>query len=187
MESIIDRSVEAYNQHKNLKRAAIDVGIPLSTLYCYLKRAGVSVCGDKSRYGSDTDRFAAKAEKEFMRIVPFAHNMNASQFQSKLDFTVGDWGVDVKASRLRSAGPTSKTTRWAFSIKKQEFVADFFVCFGFDEEGSKVEKILLVPGEVCRMYSAVSLSHQGGKWSDYEVTELELHEFFEQIADVTKA
>ena len=40
-----------------------------------------------------------------------AEDMNIVQFQSKMDFMVGAYGVDVKASRLRSAGARSKTLR----------------------------------------------------------------------------
>ncbi|MDG4870278.1 hypothetical protein P8631_19990, partial [Guyparkeria sp. 1SP6A2] len=85
---------------------------------------GEPVTGDKLRYGSDTDRFAARAERKFNELVPFAMSQNEKKFQSKVDFMVGDSTIDVKAANL-------KNNRWSFSLKKQENIADFFVCFAF--------------------------------------------------------
>lgn len=98
-----ERSVEAYQRHKNLKLAANELGIAWQTLYVHLRKAGVAVTGDKTRYGSDTDRLAAKAEDMFEALVPGAVNHNREQWQPKVDFTVGAVAVDVKASRLTKA------------------------------------------------------------------------------------
>ena len=184
--AVINRSVEAYKRHHNMRLASREIGIPLSTLYVHLKRAGVAVVGDKSKYGTDKDRFACKAEREFERIIPSAENQNKVKFQSKIDFMIGEYSVDVKASRLRSSGCGANVLRWAYSVKKQEFCADFFVCFGFDNAGLKLENILLIPGEVARMYATISVSPRGGKWLDYQVTEQELHDFFVQMMEIPK-
>lgn len=184
--NIINRSVGAYKKYLNMRLASREIGIPLSTLYLHLKRAGVAIIGDKSRYGTESDKLAARAEKEFMKIVPFAKNMNSVKFQSKVDYMVGEYSIDVKASRLRNAGAKTKSQRWSFSLKKQELIADFFVCFAFDTTGEEIRKVLLIPGEVCRMYSSLSLSQDYGKWSDYEVTEQELHDFFVQMTSIPK-
>lgn len=183
--NILNRSVNAYKKHLNMRLASREIGIPLSTLYVHLKRAGVAVIGDKSRYGSDTDRFATKAEREFERIVPSAQNQNKVKFQSKIDFMVGNYSIDVKASRLHGDN-SGKNTRWMYSIKKQEFCADFFVCFGFNKAGLELISILLIPGEIARMYTTVSTSPRGGKWSEYEVTEKELHDFFIEMVKIPK-
>lgn len=49
---------DAYEKHKNLKLAAEELGIKWQYLYVILRKEGVAVCGDKSRYGSDKDRLA---------------------------------------------------------------------------------------------------------------------------------
>src|SRR5690606_17303781 len=137
--------------------------------YVHLRKAGEPVVGNKLKYGSETDRLAAKAEQIFLDLVPFAVDQNTRQFQSKVDFLVGSLGVDVKAARLR---PHSiKSSRWMFSIKKQEAIADFFVCFGFDEKAERVISALLVPGEIARKHTTISLSERGGKWADYLIRE----------------
>ena len=92
--------VESYSRLKNLKLVGKEVGMPFQSVYLVLRKAGVSVTGDKSRYGSETDRLAAGAEREFMSLVPDAKNMNEVQFQSKIDFDVHGVTVDVKSSRL---------------------------------------------------------------------------------------
>ena len=51
-----------YEKHKNLKLAANELGVKWQTLYVQLRNRGVPITGDKSRYGSDKDRLAARAE-----------------------------------------------------------------------------------------------------------------------------
>lgn len=169
--------IDAYTKHKHLKLAANDVGIPWQTVYVHLKRAGVSVTGDKLRYGSDTDRTAAVAEQHFLHLVPSATDQNAAKFQSKVDFLIHGFGVDVKASRLHGAG-AGKSKKWMFSVKKQEAVADFFVCFAYTEDLQKVVRTLLIPGELARHHTSISLPEHGGKWSDYEIEPESLAQFF---------
>ena len=141
--------IESYSRLKNLKLVGLELGIPWQTVYVHLRAAGVPVTGDKSRYGSDTDRLAAKAEAIFSTLVPSALNQNEHQFQAKVDFMVGAYSVDVKCSRLLRG-------RWSFSLKKQELIADFFVCFAFNDDGTY--RVLAIPGEVCRYLQTISLS-----------------------------
>ena len=165
--------IESYSRLKNLKLAGLELGIPWQTVYVHLRAAGVPVTGDKSRYGSDTDRLAAKAETIFSTLVPNAENQNDHQFQAKVDFMVNGYSVDVKASRLRNG-------RWAFSLKKQELIADFFACFAFNDDDTY--RTLLVPGEVCRYLQTISLSAvTHTKWWDYEIGADELRSFFDQV------
>lgn len=178
---ITERCIHAYAAHKNLKLAAHDVGIPWQTVYVHLRRAGIPVTGDKLRYGSDSDRLAAKAEKLFLSHVPSANDENNKKFQSKVDFYVADFGIDVKASRKRQHGAQPSTNRWMFSIKKQEAIADFFVCYGFDSDGEELEQTLLIPGEITRRYTTISVPISGGKWLDYAIDPYSLSEFFESI------
>lgn len=173
------RCVDAYRQHKNLKVAASQVGIPWQTVYVHLRKAGEPVIGDKLKYGSDTDRLAARAEQQFLNWVPFADDQNTHQYQSKVDFLIGDFGVDVKASRLKRSGKNS--SRWMYSVKKQHAVADFFVCLGFDELGDQVESTILVPGEIARKHTTISHSCNGGKWADYLINPAELAPFFRAL------
>lgn len=176
--SIQEQCITAYRQHRNLKRAAGDVGIPWQTVYVHLRRAGEPVTGDKSRYGSDSDKLAAKGEQLFQSLVPGATNHNERQFQSKLDFSVRGYGVDVKISTLRLSSKACKVRRWAFCTKKQEMAADFVVCFGIAEDGESLAKTLLIPGEIIRKYMTISISEAGGKWDDYSVEAGELDAFF---------
>lgn len=180
MTDITTRCIAAYEQHKHLKLAANDVGIPWQSVYVHLRKAGVPVTGDKLKYGSETDRLASRAEQNFLRLVPDAKDQNTRQFQSKVDFLVFGLGVDVKASRLHSAG-AGVSKRWAFSVKKQEAVADFFVCFAYAEDSDSVQHTLLVPGEIARKHTTISLPVRGGRWRDYEVPPEDLSSFFSNL------
>lgn len=170
--------IDAYRKHRNLKLAAVDVGIPWQTVYVHLRSAGEPVMGDKLKYGSDKDRLAARGEQLFLSLVPKAQSHNETMFQSKIDFNVHGYGVDVKTSTLKFGHKACKLRRWAFSMKKQEMYADFFVCFGLNEQGDNLVKALLIPGEVVRKYATVSLSERGGKWDDYSIEPADLNAFF---------
>ena len=148
---IQEKCVEAYRRHKHLLNTAKEIGIPWQTVYWHLGRAGEPVTGDKSRYGSETDRLAAKAEAMFKEMVPEAIDMNEKKFQAKHDFDVFSQKVDVKAATLRNAGKRSQHKRWAFSLKVQESTADFIVCFGFGVRDIP-EFCLLIPASLVRHY-----------------------------------
>ncbi len=172
---IEQRCVEKYREIRNLKLVGKALGIPWQKVYVNLRKCGEPVVGDKLKYGSETDRFAARAERKFSELVPFAVSQNEIKFQSKVDFMVGNQKVDVKAANL-------KLNRWAFSLKKQESIADFFVCFAFCESGEF--KTLLIPGDICRNHQTISLgNNNSSKWWDYEVSPDELSEFFILIRD----
>lgn len=165
-----ERCVAAYARLKNLKLVAAEVGVSWQTVYVHLRSRGVAVTGDKARYGSETDRLAARAEAEFQRLVPFANDQNKVAFQPKIDFVVLGYGVDVKcANKLRGS--------WMFSVKKQEFCADFIVCFCIDGEGYRT---LLLPGEIVRRYQTVRVT-PGGKWIVYECAAADLASFFRSL------
>lgn len=178
--------VEAYSHIKNLKLVGIELGIPWQSVYVYLKRAGVAVTGDKARYGSEKDRFAARAEKEFQRLVPAASDQNHVTFQAKVDFLVGLLGVDVKASLAHFGRADSQRRRWAFSMKKQERIADFVVCFAFHNDTTYA--VFLLPGEVIRNYQTISIPLSGNsKWLDYKIEPVELAPFFNSVMTVLAA
>ena len=121
------------------------------------------------------------AESEFKKIVPFADDQNALKFQSKFDFLVSGEKVDIKSSNLNIGCKNSTSKRWAFSIKKQEFCADFIVCFAFNGENYR---ILLIPGELVRNYQTISISETGkSKWLDYEIEKEDLYEFFKSMQE----
>lgn len=173
--------VTAYRNHRNLKLAAVDVGIPWQKVYIHLVEAGEPVTGDKLKYGSDSDKLAAKGEQLFLSFVPLAFDANSQKYQSKIDFLVFGRGVDVKTSTLRTSNKACRLKRWAFSLKKQEATADFFVCFCMDSDGMELVKALLIPGEIARKYQTISLSESGGKWDDFIVDPAELQEFFSSL------
>lgn len=176
--------VERYRELKNLKLVSDATGIPWQTVYTHLKRAGEPVTGDKQRYGSETDRLAARAERWFAATVPWAVDLNQERFQAKVDFRVGEATVDVKVARPR----TSKTgvLRWTWSLRKQVSIADHFVCLALvvADGDLHVSRVLLVPGDVARFHTAFGVSFDGtfkGKWSDYVITPSDLRDFFQGI------
>lgn len=182
LSEIMDDTIKAaYEKHMNLNLAAQELGIKWQTLYVKLRKLGVAVVGDKARYGSNTDRLAARAELEFKKLVPFAKDQNAIKFQSKFDFLVGQEKVDIKASGLNCGCKRFAAKRWAFSVKKQEFCADFIVCFATKDDGYR---IFLIPGELVRNYQTISIAENPAsksKWLQYEVTATDLTEFFKEL------
>jgi hypothetical protein len=185
MKGIQEAATESYGRLKNLKLVGQELGIPWQSVYVHLKQAGVAVTGDKARYGSDKDRLAAKAECEFKSLVHSALDNNEGKWQAKVDFVVGNVSVDVKASTLKISNKRCKVKRWAFSVKKQEFCADFIVCFCFYDSGYR---LLLLPGEIVRKYQTISISEESkGKWLDYEIEPSELNRFFEDINKIQKS
>lgn len=180
MVDIKKRCIESYSRLKNLKLVGQEVGIPWQTVYVHLKNAGVAVTGDKARYGTERDRLAAKAEKAFMELVPFAQDMNRRKFQSNIDFKVLGFGVDVKSANKKRSSPKAKTFNWCFSLKKQSITADFFVCFAYED--GEIKHSFLVPGEVARHYTSLSIAcATKGKWWDYEVDPKSLASFFRSL------
>ena len=170
---------EVYEKHKNLKLAADELGIKWPTLYARLKIQGVKVTGDKSRYGSSSDKLANMAEQEFLKLVPEAKNMNNVEWQSKFDMMVGDIRIDVKCSLPRKLQPhKSSTLSWAFSLKRQNFECDFMVCFGLNEDRS-VNKVIVIPHEFFNGLQTISVPiGRPSKWHEYTVEKEELRDFF---------
>jgi hypothetical protein len=176
---------EVYAKHKNLKLAASELGVKWQTLYCRLKAQGVAVTGDKLRYGSYRDKLGVYGERLFESIVPEAKNSNDNQFQSKVDFDVFGFKVDVKSSMPRQLNKRFAALSWSFSFKKQALYADFIVCFCLDETKA-IEHILLVPKEFFEGLQTVSVSRSGNsKWLDYAVAKEDLASFFQSLPKPT--
>lgn len=177
-----ERCVDLYRKYKNLKIVGSKLGIPWQTVYVILKRNNISVCGDKLRYGSNSDRLAAISERNFIDLVPNAINQNRKSFQSKIDFMVNGYGVDIKASNRKTVGKSNIST-WAFSIKKQEIIADFFVCFAMENENIKYT--LLIPSEISKNYSTIRIGDGKnsikGKWWDFIIDKNYLNDFFMKL------
>jgi len=172
---------EAYARHLNLKLAANDLKIPWQNLYVKLKNQGINVVGDKMKYGTDRDKLGALAEQYFKDIVPCATDMNKISFQSKYDFDVNGYKVDVKSSKPRQLNKRFSALSWSFSFKKQSMICDFFVCFCLSDQKS-IEKILLVPSEFFKGLQTISVSVEGfSKWSDYSIKQDELEQFFKSL------
>lgn len=169
---------EAYEKHKNLKLAALEIGIKWPTLYCRLKKQGVSVTGDKYRYGSAKDRLAVIAENEFCKIVPEAKNMNNVEWQSKFDMLVGDIKIDIKCSLPRKLQPhKSQTLSWSFSLKRQNFECDLIICFGLNEDRS-LNKLIVIPYEIFNGLQTISVPiGRPSKWHEYTVEKEDLRDF----------
>ena len=171
------RCAESYQRLKNLKLVGDELGMQWQSVYVHLRKAGIPVTGDKSRYGSDKDRLAARAEQEFQRLVPAAESQNVKQYQSKIDFKVGPLGVDVKSSNANPGLANGKYLRWSFSMKKQEMRADFIVCFGYHDDDTY--ELFLLPGEMIRKYATISIQVVGkSKWRDCQILPDDLLPFF---------
>jgi len=170
---------EAYEKHKNLKLAANEIGIKWQTLYYRLKKQGVQVTGDKSRYGSTSDKLAVIAENEFIKLVPESKNMNSVEWQSKFDIMIGKVKIDVKSSLPRKLQPNKTSTlSWAFSLKRQNFECDFMVCFGLNEDKT-INKILVIPYEFFNGLQTISVPiGRPSKWHEYTVDKDDIREFF---------
>ena len=174
--------IESYSKLKNLKLVGEETGIAWQQVYRILKRANVPVCGDKARYGSVTDRLAVHAEQMFKKAVPFAVDNNDEQWQSTVDFSVGNETIDIKASIIQDAYRNSKgkshSARWAYCISKQKDVADHFVLYALEKDKS-VRHVFLIPKEIATNSSSISIPESlKSKWADYEVKESELFDFF---------
>ena len=187
----IEEMTKCYDKHKNLKLAAKELGMVWQTLYWNLNKEGHAVTGDKSRYGSLTDKMARYGEELFKSLVPHAIDSNDTTFQAKVDFNVNGIPVDVKCSTKKDgykSNPNKNTSyRWAFSTKVQEDYAEYLVLFcmeGFDaSDYGDVEKILLIPKEFFKNKQSLSVSCIKSKWFDFEVSKEELQEFFELIGN----
>jgi len=173
---VTEECVESYRRLRSLKCVGAEIGIPWQTVYVHLRKAGEPVTGDKLHYGSDTDRLAARAEQYFADLVPFAKDMNLTKFQAKYDALVHGHRVDIKAARLLRGS-------WAFSLKKQQRIADFFVAFAYNEEGEQPLHVLLFPGDCVRHYSTIR-AVEGNRWWSYRLSESELTSFMDQLRDI---
>jgi len=168
-----------YEELPNIKLVANKTGIKWQTDYWYLKKDGVEVRGDKALYGSTKDRFAHKGEEYIQKILPSAINQNLYSFQPKIDFLIGDKSLEIKSSKLEA----TKVNRWAFSLKKQKKLADYFILLAFDSEGNDVIHHFMIPNELLtENLQTISISKNvtKSKWSDFLIPKEELIEFFEE-------
>jgi hypothetical protein len=153
--------------------------MPWQKIYSELRRAGEPVTGDKARWGSVTDKFAAKAEDVFQGLVPSAENMNKIQWQSKYDFALNGHKVDVKGATAKRSNKKTGARRFAFAFKKQIYTADFFVCFCFDDNKEVVVKTLLIPRDMIIDLQSLSVPESGkSKWLNFELDKSGLNDFF---------
>lgn len=180
--------VESYSRLKNLKLVEEETGIKWQTVYWHLKKAGVSVTGDKKRYGSSSDKLARDYEEYFKKIVPEAVDNNESQFQSTIDFYVGSLSVDVKVSRLQVSGVSRKgksfSSRWAYCISKQKDIADIFILFALDEN-ENVKHIFAIPNDIAVNHSTISIPvSMRSKWAEFEINQDDIREFVVSLGDI---
>lgn len=179
---------ESYSRLKNLKLVEQETGVKWQTVYWHLKREGVEVCGDKARYGSASDRVGLIGEQRFQRFVPFAEDNNSGKWQATVDFSIGSATVDAKTARLtpggRQPGGKSFSAKWSFCVSKQKDVADFFVLYALPEEGDEPEHVFLMPREIATAKATISIPRSlKSKWADYKVSETDLADFFQMVAE----
>lgn len=171
----IQEKIACYDRHQNIKLAATELGMKWQTLYYQLKKAGHKIIGNKAKYGSDKDKLASRAEQDFLSLIPYAKDMNQEKFQAHYDFEVKGLKVDVKASTLRKI--SKNQSRFCFSIKRQEMLADFVVCFCYNN--GEPDCCLLLPSEAIKYTQTISFT-KNGKWAEYQITPQELKEFFDE-------
>lgn len=170
--------IESYEKHKHLFTVSEEIGMPWQTVYWRLKRLGIQVTGDKERWGSVKDKFAAKGELLFSSLV-LCKNNNDNQFQSKVDFIVNGYFVDVKCSKKNKSNKKFTSERWMFSLKKQIESADFYVLFAYDANGDELLKTFLIPRDLISSIQTISIScNAKSKWSAFEVEKETLNDFF---------
>lgn len=174
--------IRAYDKYKNLKLAADEIGMKWQKLYTVLIKEGVKVTGDKARYGSASDRIAVIGEQIFKETIPEAIDNNNFKYQATIDFTVLDYTVDVKTSKLQHKTDKHKSTeRWAYCINKQKDIAEFFVFYALDDDLKPIH-IFLMPNEIVTTATSVSIpASKNSKWFDYEVTKEDLQDFFKSL------
>lgn len=171
----IQEKIACYDKHQNIKNAALELGLKWQTLYYQLKKAGHKIIGNKAKYGSDKDKLASRAEQEFLNLIPYAKDMNQEKFQAHYDFEVKGLKVDVKASTLKKISQNQQ--RYVFSIKRQEMLADFVVCFCYED--GELDDCLLLPKEAIKYTKTISFT-KGGKWAEYQITPQEIKAFFDE-------
>ena len=177
------KCIEAYRRHEHLGLAAEELGMKWQTLYWVLKKVGEPVKGNKSKHGSDKDKFAALAEAFFKQHVPFAKDMNKRDFQPKCDFECYGSYVEVKAAK-----PSPDLRNWCFSTRKQAYDADYFVCFGYSKEDFNLEACFIFPAEIVGGMQTLRVGRDAdgkpkGKWSPFEVSVSDLAEFFSNLRE----
>lgn len=183
MSAATETLISRYRELKNTKLVAAELGIAPATAYWRLRRAGEPVTGDKTRYGSDTDKLAARGERWFKRVIPWAEDQNHLGFQAKVDFIVGGQRVDVKTSRPKLT--KSGVITWAWSLRKQRGAVDHFVCIALSsrDDNPGVHTALLVPDAIAG--DTLRVSHDRialrGKWARAARSSSELRTFFQEI------
>ncbi len=179
--------VLSYRKHENLFEVSKALDIPWQTVYWKLKKLGEPVIGNKSRWGSPSDKFASKGEMEFHRLVPFAVDCNKNSFQAKVDFIVNGYSVDIKCSTPKQISSKTSVLSYAFHIKKQIRTADFWVLFGYSDDRSKIMNTYLVPRDMINKIQTITISIKGhSKWSAFEVNPDDLCDFFVNLGEKGK-
>lgn len=177
-----EQCIESYHKHEQLFAAAEELEIPWQTLYSRLRKAGFNVTGNKSKWGSVKDRFAAKGESEFKTLVPDAKDQNESKYQSKVDFIVYGMKVDVKSAKQKKSNSNYSGKRWAFSLKKQLEEADFYVLFCYNDDATVLEGCYLIPRDMIIGLQTISIPVSSkSKWHCFKIDEKTLADFFLQM------
>jgi hypothetical protein len=112
----------------------------------HLYKAGVTLTGDKLRYGCERDRQARKAELFVLSQLDGAIDHNAAQFQPKMDATYRGFRIEVKSSVLQHH---TGQLLLSFMVEKQPHLADLFVCVGYFRNDDDVPlAVYVVPGHL---------------------------------------
>ena len=181
---IVDKMISLYSEDQNLKIVASKLDIPWQTVYWWLKKEGISVTGNKSKYGCLKDRIGVIGENMFKEVFPDAVDQNKLSFQPEFDFLLKDFKLDVKTSfprDMKCRNSSGVKYRWGFNTRRQQ-EADFIIgyCLTGNVDDWKLEHIMLIPNEFLQEIQTISIScdqRTRSKWMDFKVEEHELIEF----------
>ena len=193
-----DLIIEAYLRTGSVKAACAEVGMMPYNAYIILKTAGVMKIEDKRNYGTTIQRYAADAEAEFQKLVPFAMPANKVIRANNpiYDFDVQGMKVDVKLcidrpSKQRKSvidkNGNSKLVKggsnYAFNTANhhdKDGHPDFYAVFICDSgKISKGYRVLLIPDELVGDAKTVNFSKdEKADWWNFEIQPSELAQFF---------
>lgn len=168
--------VMEYGKLKNLKLVSEKLKFPLSTIYWNLKKAGIEVIGDKNIYGSSKDKLACRGEDYIEQLLPNADNQNKKFYQPKVDFIINEISLEIKSARQKG--------RWAFSLKKQRKLADFFLLLAFDLQGREIKYHFLIPNKMILSSLetlSIPINFKNSKWGAFLISKKQIKEFFSEI------
>jgi len=135
-----------YAETPSVVEIARRIGSTPGAVGYHLYKAGVTLTGDKLRYGCERDKQARKAELFVLSQLNGAVDHNAAQFQPKTDVTYRGFRIEVKSSVLQHR---RGQLILSFMVEKQPHIVDLFVCVGYFNSNDDVPlTVYVIPGHL---------------------------------------